>query len=151
MRTRTIWFVACGIAATWLCQGCCGHRERPYGVDVHYSWQTLRAKVNLPIGVIYAAARQATDELCLRVMRAAEDGISAEIRAVDAQYDTVEIRLGALPWDRTRLCISVGPFGDKAKSLVLFDRIMANVGGAGQVGPVSEVRWDRPPGRDGNR
>ncbi len=120
-------------------------------MEVHYSWETLRAKVNLPIAIMYAAARKATDELCLRVVRAADDGISGEIRAVDAQRDFVEIRLGALPWERTKLTICVGPFGDKNKSLVLFDRIMADVGGPGPMTAVSEVRWDRPSGQDRNR
>jgi len=47
---------------------------------------------------------------------------------LDAQYDLVNIRLGAMPEDRTLLAINVGVFGDKNKSLVLFGHIMDNLG-----------------------
>jgi hypothetical protein len=71
--------------------------------------------------------------LDLKVMRAAEDGISGEIRAYNAQRDQVEIRLGAMPEDRTVLRINVGAFGDKNKSLVLFQHILKNLSPAQPV------------------
>ena len=67
------------------------------------------------------------DELDLRVLRDKLDGIAAEIQALDAHFETVTVRLEALPEARTLLTIRVGLFGDKNKSVVLFERIMGNL------------------------
>jgi hypothetical protein len=74
-------------------------------------------------------------------MRAAEDGISGQIRATNAQWEPVEIQLGALPEGRTLLTINVGVFGDKNKSIVLFERIMANLSEAQQAAATATLQW----------
>jgi hypothetical protein len=67
------------------------------------------------------------------VFREAEDGISAEIIALDAQRERVDIALGALPGSRTKLCIQVGFGGDRDKSIVLFESIVAKSSRQGWV------------------
>jgi hypothetical protein len=145
MRTAIVLLVVLGSAASVVCPGCSGYRDPATGTAAHYGCETLRAKLEVPIGPVYVAARKAAAGLHLRVARAAEDGISGEIRATNAHYDMVEIELGALPQERTALRIRVGPFGDRNKSLVLFDRIMANLNETTQVVAAPELRWDHEP------
>lgn len=121
-----------GSAGALLAPGCSTYHDPATGQKATYGMSTLKAQLDAEVGTVYAAARKAAAELDLNVMRAAEDGISGEIWAYDAQYNQVNIRLGAIPEDRTRLAISVGPFGDKKKSLVLFESILKNLGQAEQ-------------------
>ncbi len=133
MNARVVTLVALGIAGGLLAPGCSTYRDPATGEKATYGMETLKARLDLELRTVYVAARRAAAELNLRVMRAAEDGISGEIRAHDAQRDQVEIRLKAMPEDRTLLTINVGAFGDKNKSLVLFEYIMKNVSQAPQV------------------
>jgi hypothetical protein len=86
-----------------------------------------------PIGTIYCAAQDAAEELDLRLLRCALDGIAGEIVALDAHLDTVNIRLEALPEDRSLLMIRVGVFGSKNKSVVLFSQILEQWAGQGNA------------------
>lgn len=111
-----------------LCPGCGPtYRDPATGVEANYEWETLKAELDLEIDSVYPVARASVDELDLNVLRDKLDGIAAEIRALDAHFETVDIRLEALPEARTLLTIRVGPFGDKNKSIVLFDRIVQNL------------------------
>jgi hypothetical protein len=141
MKAHAVWFVVLGLAVVLLGQGCSTYHDRASGEEATYGCQTLKAKLDLDIGTVYTAAKRAAFCLRLRVMRAAEDGISGEIRAIDAQRDWVEIRLGALPEGRTRLTISVGAFGDKKKSIVMFEHIMANLSAMQQAAAAACVQW----------
>lgn len=141
MKAHAIWIMVLGIAGGLLGQGCSTYHDPVTGEKARYGCQTLKAKLDLDIGTVYAATKRAAFDLHLRVLRAAEDGISGQIRAIDAQRDWVEIQLGALPEGRTRLAISVGPFGDKNKSIVLFERIMGNLSEMQQVAAAPSVQW----------
>jgi hypothetical protein len=141
MKVCVVWLVAAGIAGSVLCPGCASYHDPVTGEEATYGCETLRAKIELEIGAVYAATRRAAADLHLRVTRAAQDGISGEIRATDAQRDMVEICLGALPGNRTALSIRVGPFGDKHKSIVVFERIMENLSRARQLAAVPTVQW----------
>jgi len=144
METRFITLVTLGIAGSLLVPGCSTYHDPATGEKATYGMQTLKARLDVDVGTVYAAARRAAAELDLRVMRAAEDGISGEIRAYNAQRDQVEIRLGAMPEDRTLLAINVGPFGYKKKSLVLFEHIMENLSRAEQVAAAPSLQWGGP-------
>jgi hypothetical protein len=133
MDARVVTLVALGVAGGVLAPGCSPYQDPATGAKATYGMQTLKARLDLDVATVYAAARKAAKELDLKVMHAAEDGISGEIRAYDAQRDQVEIGLKAMPEDRTLLSISVGPFGNKNQSLVLFESIMKNVSQAPQV------------------
>ncbi len=141
MDARVITLVALEMAGGLLAPGCSTYRDPATGEEATYGMETLKARLDVDVGTVYAAARRAANELHLRVMRAAEDGISGEIRAYDAQRDQVEIRLGAMPEDRTLLAINVGPFGDKKKSLVLFEHIMENLSRAEQIAAAPSLPW----------
>jgi len=145
MKAEVIGLVAVGIASAMLCQSCASYRDPATGEEAKYGFETLRATVHLEIGTVYAAARKATLDFRLKAVRAAEDGISGEIRAWDAQSDLVEVRLGALPENRTLLTIRVGTFGDRNKSLVLFERIMENLSEAHQVAAAPDLQWSPRP------
>ncbi len=144
MDTRLIMLVVLGVAGGLLAPGCSSYRDPVTGEKATYGMQTLKARLDADVGTVYAAARKAAAELKLKVMRAAEDGISGEIRAYDAQRNQVEIRLGAMPEDRTLLAISVGPFGDKKKSIVLFEHIMGNLSQAEQIAAAPALPWGGP-------
>jgi hypothetical protein len=144
MDARVVMLVALGIAGSLLAPGCSTYRDPASGEEARYGLETLKARLSLEIGTVYAAARRAADELKLKVMRAAEDGISGEIRAYDAQRDQVEIRLGAMPEGRTLLTINIGAFGDKNKSIVLFEHILDNLSRAEQIAAAPALQWGGP-------
>jgi len=141
MNARVVMIVTLGIAGGLLAPGCSTYRDPATGEKATYGVETLKARLDVEIGTVYVAARKAAAELKLRVMRAAEDGISGEIRAYNAQRDQVEIRLGAMPEGRTVLTINIGVFGDKNKSIALFERIMENLSRAEQIAAVSSLQW----------
>jgi len=141
MDARVVMLVALGIVGGLLAPGCSTYHDPATGEEATYGMQTLKARLDVDVGTVYAAARRAADELNLKVMHASKDGISGQIRAYDAQRDQVEIRLGAMPEDRTLLAINVGPFGDKNKSLVLFEYILKNLSRAAQVAAAPSLQW----------
>jgi len=141
MNAHAMVLVTLGVAGGLLTHGCSTYRDPATGEEARFGMETLKARLDLEIGAVYAAARQAADDLDLKVMRAAEDGISGQIQALDAQYDLVTIRLGAMPEDRTLLAINVGVFGDKNKSLVLFEQIMDNLSRAEQIAAAPALQW----------
>jgi hypothetical protein len=143
MKGRAVVLAALGVAACLLGAGCGPDiTDRATGVEADYQWGTLRAELDRPIGEVYAAAKQAVDELRLRVMRGEEDGIAAEIWAFDAQREQVDLQLGALPESRTLLTIRIGLCGDRSKSIVLFEDIMAKLHGTARV----VIMPSSPPG-----
>ena len=133
MKAQTIMLAIFISAGGLLAPGCSSYHDPVTGEKATYGMQTLKARLDVDVGTVYAAARKAAAELDLKVMHAAEDGISGEIRAYDAQREQVEIRLGAMPEDRTLLAIMVGAFGNKNKSLVLLEYIVKNLSPAQQV------------------
>jgi len=141
MRIRARVLIALAIAGSLLVPGCSTYHDPATGARATYACETLKARLDVPIGTVYAAARRATAELRLRSMRAAEDGISGEIAALDAHRDSVCVDLGALPENRTLLTIRVGVFGDKNKSIVLFERILANLSQEERAAAITTVQW----------
>jgi len=101
------------------------YRDPMTGVEARYEWETLRSELDRPISIVFPAARDAAAELDLRLLRCDLDGIAGEVVALDAHLDTVNIRLEGLLESRTLLTIQVGLFGNKNKSLVVFEEILA--------------------------
>ena len=143
MKAHAVVLMALGVTACVPAGGCATYHDPATGEPAHYGCETLRTKLNADIGAVYGAARRATNELHLRVMRAAQDGISGEILARDAHRDNVDIQLGALPEGRTRLTIRVGVFGDKNKSIVLLQRILDNLSRQELAAFMPAVEWSR--------
>src|SRR4030042_5125030 len=128
MRHRAAALVVSGVLACLACQGCGSTYEDPAtGIEAKYRWDTLTAELDQEIGMVYPAAQQAADELDLKVLREAMDGIAGEIRALDAHLDTVDIRLEAMPAGRTLMTIRIGAFGARNKSAVVFEHVMGNL------------------------
>ncbi len=136
MDARVLILVALGSAGGVLVPGCSTYHDPTTGEKATYGMQTLKARLDLELGTVYGAAQRAAAAANLNVMRAAEDGISGEILAYDAQYNQVDIRLGALPEGRTLLAINIGAFGDKKKSIVLFEYILDNLSRAERLAAV---------------
>jgi len=129
MNGRAVVLIVVGVAGCLLSQGCASRvRDPATGTEATYHWEALCAEVDRSTWDVYAAAQQAVDELELKVWREEVDGLAGDIRAVDAHFNTVEIQLGAMPGCRTRLTIRIDLFGDKDKSIVLFEEIMAKLG-----------------------
>ncbi len=141
MKAHGVVLVVLGMTGGLLVGGCATYHDPATGEEAHYGCQTLKTKLDADIGAVYTAARRATNELRLRVTRAAQDGISGEITARDAHRDNVDIQMGALPEGRTVLTIRVGVFGDKQKSIVLLERILANLSGQPQATVAPVVQW----------
>jgi hypothetical protein len=146
MKARVVMLMAVGIAGTLLTPGCeTSYRDPNTGREAKYSFETLRARLDLEIGTVYAAARRAMSELKLEAMRAAQDGLSGEIRAHNAHLDSVDVRVGAMPAGRTMLTIRIGLFGDRDKSFVLFERIMANLSEQERAAAAPSLQWGKAP------
>ncbi len=141
MDARVIMLVTLGSAGGLLAPGCSTYRDPTTGEKATYGMQTLKSRLDVDVGTVYAAARRAAGDLNLTVMRAAKDGISGEIRAYDAQCEQVEIRLKALPEGRTLLAINIGAFGDKNQSVVLFEHIIDNLARAERLAAAPSLPW----------
>jgi len=129
MTARAVTLVVAAFVGCWFCQGCASTvREPTRGVEAKYQWDVLEARVDRSIWEVHEAAQEAVEDLELRVIYKGVDGLAGAIRAVDARFENVDVQLGALPRSRTLLTIQIGLFGDKDKSIVLFEHIMAQLG-----------------------
>lgn len=128
MGRWTVTVLLMGLTAGVLSSGCAPTYQDPAtGAEARYGWETLEAELEQPIWMVYDAARDAVDEFELKLLRAHLNGIAAEVVALDAHLDTVNIRLEALPEVGSVLTIRVGTFGNKNKSIVLFAQIMEDL------------------------
>ncbi len=141
MKGRAVVMVGLAMAGCLLYQGCRSTVQDPVtGAEAQYRRETLEAELDGGIAVVHEAARAAVDRLDLRVLRDESDGIAAEILALDAHHDSVEIRLEALPESGTLLTIRVGLFGDRNKSVVLFGRIVETLGQSESVASTPDLQ-----------
>jgi hypothetical protein len=145
MKGYGMLFIAAAVAGGVLGPGCSTYRDRATGETATYACERLKTKLDLEIGTVYAAAKRAAVDLRLKVARTAQDGISGEIRATNAQHESVEICLGAVPENRTIVTIRVGPYGDRKKSIVIFERMMEELSQAQQVAVAPTLQWDKQP------
>ncbi len=133
-----------------MCPGCGPEiRDPTTGAEAEYHWDALEAYLDHPIGEVYPAAKAAARDLGLCVLRQGQDGISAEIVALDAQWEQVDIKLGAVPGSRTELRIQVDLWDseNKNKSIVLFEAITARLAGPEYVRAVSRAPESNQPVR----
>jgi hypothetical protein len=132
MRRNVTSFLVFLAGGFLLCQGCSSGIQGP-GADFNaqYEWGTLKAKLDYPISAAHKAAKAAVEELKLKVVYDAHDSVAGQIIARDADRQTIKIMLDALPMSRTALTMTVGFFGDKSKSNVIFNKIVENLRQAG--------------------
>jgi len=143
MKARIVLLIVLGLAGGLLVPGCLTYKNPTTGTKA-YTYHTLRAEVDAPMPVVYAAALQAADSLDLTVGRADQGAFGAVIRAVDVLDNVVDIRLKVLSPERTGLAIDIGVFGDRRKSIMVFDRIMANLAEKEPALVVPSVWWGPP-------
>ncbi len=126
MKAHVIVLIVVGVAAGILVGGC-RYENRATGTRATYIAEALHSEIGAPFPVVYAATLKAADKLELTVGRAEETSFGAEIRAVNDLDDVVTIRLTVVSEERTKLMISVGVLGDRRKSIMVFNNIMANL------------------------
>jgi hypothetical protein len=127
--TSLLVLLACGLL---VCQGCSsGIRGPGADFDAKYEWGTLKAKLDYPISAAHKAAKEAVEALKLKIVYDAHDDVSGQIIARDANRQSIKIMLDALPMSKTALTLTVGFFGDKSKSNVIFNKIVENLRQAG--------------------
>jgi len=87
------------------------------------------------IDEVYAATRQAVDELDLHVIPGDtdKDALSATVVARDAADKRITIRLKTKTSKTTKLSIRVGTFGDETKSHLIYSKIVERLEAAPQV------------------
>jgi len=140
MKAHAVVLAALALAGSVLVGGC-SYENPATGTEATYTWGTLHSQVDAPSPTVYAAALQAADDLHLTVGRAAETAFGGEIRAVDALNDVVNIRLKVLSQEQTGLTISFGVFGNRRKSVMVFDRIMANLAQVRPAMATPTIQW----------
>jgi hypothetical protein len=126
MNAHAVVLIALGMTAGILVAGC-RYENRATGTQATYVAEALHSEVGAPLPAVYAATLKAADKLDLTVGRAEETSFGVEIRAVNDLDDVVTIRLTVVSQERTKLMISVGVFGDRRKSIRVFNSIMANL------------------------
>jgi hypothetical protein len=140
MKARALVPAVLGLAAGFGLAGC-AYEDPATGAKATYALHALHSEIDAPVPVVYAAALKAADHLDLNVGRAVESGFGAEIRAVDVLANVVNVRLKVLPGERTGLTIAVGAFGNRRKSIMVFNSIMANLAGMRPAAQASNIQW----------
>jgi len=92
---------------------------------VAYMRGDLEAEEPYGIGQTYAAARDAAEELGLKIIEGetGADAMSARVVARDSSDKKVEIQLKAITSKATKLSVRVGTFGDDSKTQRIYDTI----------------------------
>ena len=91
-----------------------------------YSGNKLYAVANRDLTSMYNATLKALDELEIEVTKKAKDIFYGEVVAQGSDGKTITIRLKP-EGDLTNLSIKVGLLGDKAKAIVIYERIKQNL------------------------
>jgi hypothetical protein len=97
------------------------------GGTVAYVKGDLEAVESKDLDSVYAAAKQAVDQLGLKVTRDSKDALQAVIVARDARDKKNTIKLKKLADDTTKLSIRVGVWGSKTQSNLIYQKIHDNL------------------------
>jgi hypothetical protein len=116
---------------------------------VAYMRGDLEAEEPCPIDTVFDATREATEKLGLSVLegKTEKDALSATIVARDAEDKRVTIKLKARTEQSTKISIRIGTFGDRTKSLMIYNRIRENLKATteAQVSPQPAESPPNPP------
>ena len=81
------------------------------------------------IDTVFAAAKNAVEDLDLTFNEERKDALTATIIAHDVQNDRVSIRLKRTTDKTTQIAIRVGTFGSQTKAQVIYQKIRENLSG----------------------
>jgi len=79
------------------------------------------------IDKVYNATLKAMEKLELNVTEKSKDALSAKVIARDSQDKKITIILASTAEGATKISIRVGVFGDKTKSLLIYEQIKKNL------------------------
>jgi RNase adaptor protein for sRNA GlmZ degradation len=111
----------------------CGCRPYIVGTDAGvYSSGKLYAVASTDVAGVYEATLQALGVLELAVTEKAKDVFSAKVMAKGADGKVVTIVITPRKDKHTDINIKVGPFGNKHRSLVIYEQIQKQLPGGGK-------------------
>jgi hypothetical protein len=115
-------------AVVFAASGCVAVVAAGAGVgSAAYVMGDLEASEPKSIDVVYAATEKAMESLELRVTSKRKDALSATVVARDSADKKVKVKLAATPEGTTKISIRVGTFGSQTKSMLIYDKIKANL------------------------
>lgn len=116
-----------------LAVGMCGCRPYIVGTDAGvYSSGKLYAVASVDVAGVYEATLQALGDLELKVTDKAKDVFSAKVVAEGADGKVVTVVITPREDKRTDVNIKVGPFGNKDRSLVIYEQIRKHLPAGGK-------------------
>ena len=92
-----------------------------------YVQRELNTTYARSIGEVFEAAKQAMEDLQIKVNSASQDALGGRIDATDASGDEITITLEATGGQTTEVSIQVGTLGNKNKTLRIYRQINANL------------------------
>lgn len=120
--------VATALAITVLLSGCIAVAAAAgAGAAVAYSMGKLEATTSAGLDQTVKATHQAVSQLQFALIKESKDALSAEFVVRTALDKKVDIKLGRVGDQTTRVVIRVGLFGDRATSMALYDKIKAGL------------------------
>jgi len=125
-KRKVVLIVLCLMTAVVL-QGCLVAAVGAGAGTVAYLRGDLEAVEKHDIGEVYAATKNALQQLEFNVTSDAKDALSAEIVARDAQNKKITVKLKSTTQNTTKISIRVGTFGSETKSVLIYDQIKKNL------------------------
>ncbi len=94
---------------------------------VAYVMGDLQSVESADINTVYDATLKAVEQLELPVIQKSKDAMTATVKVRDSQDKKITVKLGATAEHTTKLSIRVGFFGNKRKSMLIYDQIKKNL------------------------
>ena len=95
--------------------------------NVYYELGTLRADVDRGIAEVVKATSQAVDQIGFDDKVVAEDIMNAVITAKTAKGEKVTFRIARATEGSSKLKIRIGKMGDSRRSIMVLEKIQANL------------------------
>jgi hypothetical protein len=127
MKKRKVVLIVLFLMTAVVLQGCLVAAVGAGAGTVAYLRGDLEAVEKHDIGEVYAATKNALQQLEFNVTSDAKDALSAEIVARDAQNKKITVKLKSTTQNTTKISIRVGTFGSETKSVLIYDQIKKNL------------------------
>jgi hypothetical protein len=112
-----------GLAGVLASGGCLAVAAGAGAGTYAYVTGSLKATLDRPLDKSYDASRAAVKSLGFTETTAASDALQGRVEATMADNTSVTIRLNRLSDASTEVVIRVGTFGDRARSIAIYDEI----------------------------
>jgi len=127
MRNTVIVLGLLFVLGVGVLQGCVAVVVGAAAGTVAYVKGDLEAVETANIDKVYNATLKAMDQLKLPVIQKGKDALSATVVARDAQDKKITVKSTSTADGATKISIRVGVFGDKTKSLLIYEQIKKNL------------------------